>query len=233
MTIKTNKKKKINKKKTKKYSGGGNYLGSLLRTTNKDYNTSISSIPIIGSIAKITKQVKPNIFSLQLPQNQEFQIYYNYYTSNKIQINIGNQNKILLETQIEKEPYIIITNMKRYLVIIYDATKYRMIWIAEYKNHSKYKTILSYQLPQLLSGNMRKIIIQFIPYPDTLPQLTFPDISTSKRKKAFSQFLKYTKENNINFINNSLTDKAIFNIKYDTNKGINLFNLSTKMLKYK
>ena len=124
-------------------------------------------------------------------------------------------------------------SMERFLVVMYDASKGRMIWIAEFKTHSKYKTILSYQLPKILPNQERNIIIQFIPYPETTKPFTLPDMSITKRKKVFKMFMTYAKENNINFINNQLKGKALFKIKADPNKGTNLFNLSKTIMKTK
>ena len=235
---KTNKAgKKTNKThKTINISGGSpfNIVSTFVKTSNKDYKTSIASVPIIGQIAKTTQQLDPKLLMQSLqPTKQDNQIIFNRSSPNKIQIKMGQNNITLLETQIENEPHIRTNSMERFLVVMYDASKGRMIWIAEFKTHSKYKTILSYQLPKILPNQERNIIIQFIPYPETTKPFTLPDMSITKRKKVFKMFMTYAKENNINFINNQLKGKALFKIKADPNKGINLFNLSKTMMKTK
>lgn len=223
------------KKKTIKRSGGGspfNIVSTFVKTSNKDYRTSIASVPIIGKIAQTTQSLNPKKLLQQMqPVNQDNHIFFNHNKPNKIQIKMGQNNITLLESQIENEPHIRTGSMERYLVLMYDATKGRMIWIAEFKTHSKYKTILSYQLPKILPNQVRNFIIQFIPYPETTKPFTLPDMSVTKRKKVFKMFIAYAQENNINFINNDIKNKALFKVKHDPNKGTNLLNFTKTIMK--
>jgi hypothetical protein len=143
-----------------------------------------------------------------------------------MEIEVNKRNLTYPETLIEDEPHIIIGNPDKYLVIIYNINKKQAMWIAEFEQHTKTRTILYYMAPNLAPSQENLIKIAFIKYPNNMPPFKLIDMSTFKRKKVLFDFMNYIAKYGIN---SRAVPSAVFKIKYDPNKTMNLVNLTRKL----
>jgi hypothetical protein len=212
---------------TKKQSGSGilNSIGKFIVNTNPPKNTRYKS--------SLTSKI--NLFDLNRysqnsskQQNINFQIYYNYNSPKPFHLNF-NGNKPLSSSVVELEPHIIIGNMNRYLVVLVDDEPFnRLLWVAEFSNNSKKKTILSYLSPIPKSKKQHNYFIKFYTYPEEIPPFTVMDISGQQRKAEYTNFITYI--NNPQYKDKiKLVIQFPLNIYKDNNIAISLFNAFTKI----
>ena len=216
--------KRSNKLITKrKYSGGSsifNSVGSFVFNPNagKSYSTQSSVLSTIGKL-------DPNSIQKQFSQLQPvpFQIYYNYRSPKPLNINL-NQAKPILSSLVEMEPHIIIGNMNRYLVVLVDADPFNiLLWVAEFVNNSKGRTILTYKSPIPIGRELHNYFIRIYSYPKELPLFAVLDMNTEKRKAEYANLTTYV--NNPQYKGKiNLVKEFRLNIVKDFNAGINLFN---------
>ena len=185
----------------------------------KDY-----SVHIPGSqYAKLLNPERIKKLTILKPQSL-LSVIFNYHKPNQLNLINVSKNVVLPSGKVEYEPHITVNNMKRYLVIMYDTVTKKMHYVIEFKNRSKYKTILSYLPPRPEDGKEHKFVIQLINYPQNLNPLKIIDMSSPKRRKMFRKVFKYIKNNNLL---PAVITKS-FNVKLDLSSGINLFNIINK-----
>jgi hypothetical protein len=219
---KKSKKHKITKSKKNKYysrikktiGGDFNPLGLIARELPDDTHPSL----LPPKFNKYLSFLKTNSNTDKI---QPFHIFYNYKYPEQFEINTNKANDIFTDSQISAEPYISTYSPEHYLVVIYNFTKQQMMFIAEYKNHNKYRTILSYKAPKVENNIINTIKIAFVKYnPDTEKStFTVPDIYATDRNEILQKFFNFLKVNNIDI---NTIPKVIFNIKND----INAFSIS-------
>lgn len=154
-------------------------------------------------------------------------VVYNYHKPNQLNLNNVSSSKVLSSGQVEYEPHITVDNMNRYLVIMYDTNKKKLHWVIEFKNRSKYKTILSYLSPKPKDGTAHKYVIQLIKYPDNITPFTVEYMNNPKRRKMFKEVFSYIKTNNLL---PAVFTKS-FNVKFDMSSGISIFNILSNRTK--
>lgn len=206
----------------RKNRGGGilNSVGSFVFNPDagKSYSTQSSFLSTIGKL-------DPNSIQKQFSQLQPvpFQIYYNYRTPKLLNINL-NQAKPILSSLVEMEPHIIIGNMNRYLVVFVDADPFnKLLWVSEFVNNSKGRTILTYKSPIPIGRELHNYFIRIYSYPKELPPFTVLDMNTEKRKAEYANLTTYV--NNPQYKGKiNLVKEFRLNIVKDFTAGISLFN---------
>ena len=211
----------------RKVNGGGilDTIGNLVVTVPPPSKSSSKMLPFSFLDPE---QIKQQFSSTQ--QNSFFQIYYNYNTPKPFSVNANGTNPIA-SSIVDLEPHIIIGNMNRYLVVLVDEQPYnKLLWVAEFANNSKKKTILSYRSPTPISKEQHNYFIKFYTYPQDIPPFTVMDISGQKRKTEYTNFIAYI--NNPQYKDKiKLVIQFPLNIYKDTSMGIGLFN-AVKAIKF-
>jgi hypothetical protein len=210
--------------KRKTLSGSGIFgdisssIGSAVyhKPENKNY-----AVHVPGS--KYIKLLNPATFSkfTNVKPPSLLTVIFNYHKPNQLNLNNISNNTVFKSGQVEYEPYINIDNMKRYLVIMYDTITKKMHYVIEFKNRSKFKTILSYLSPKPEDGIVHKYVFQLINYPENLSPLLIDDMSNPKRHKMFREVFNYIKTNNL--LPAVIT--KVFNVKFDMSSGVSIFNI--------
>jgi hypothetical protein len=171
----------IRKITRKARSGGGGVLGAIGNTVihsiahkekGRNLKTSIRNIPGIGKIGmgvEILQEIgrKEN-------GRQFMTIIYNP-GSDPINLDSINRKKGAIKTSLlEREPRIIINSNDRFLLILMDNDRMpikRILWMAEFVNRGKAKTIITYATP-LPQNNMlgsNSFVFKLFKYPRTNP----------------------------------------------------------------
>ena len=245
------------KRKPQHIKKGGSFLdaiGSVVqtRTNIPRQSSSTSASPSTSPLPSFISLLNPDSIEKRLSQrpNQFFQITYNYNSPNAININI-NGNKPIPSSAVGMEPHIIIGDINRYLIVLVDdAPNNELLWIAEFANNTKQKTILSYHPPlqspmqsslqSLPSITMKKhaFAIKIYSYPTTVQPFilnisnsnknsdtnTNSNTNSNTKKQAYRKFLAYlTNPQNANQI--KLIKTFPLNIYNDNPVGVNVFSL--------
>lgn len=219
--------KQINKqinKQIDKQTGNGifNSVGKFVFNPDagKKYTTPLTSVSSILNPSKLEKRFSRH-------NNQLFQITYNYNTPNPLNIYV-NKQKPIPSTLVENEPHIIINNMQRFLITLVDDTPYnKLLWVAEFANNSKKKTILTYKSPTPIGLEKHKYAIKIYTYPNNAIPFTPIDFASIKRTPEYKNFITY-----LNNPQNKDKIKLIrvypLNIYKDTSSGVSIFNVLSK-----
>lgn len=201
----------------------GSTIGSAIyhKPKKKDYSVTIPGTHHI-KLMHYAKFLNPehikNITTVKSPGL--LTIIFNYHKPNQLNLTTISNNTVLKSGQVEYEPHININSMNRYLLIMYDTVIKKMHYVIEFKNRSKFKTILSYLPPKPKDGTSHKYVFQLFNYPINITPFTVVDMSTPKRRKMFREVFNYIKTNNL-----SLVITKSFNVKYDTSSGVSIFNI--------
>jgi len=155
-------------------------------------------------------------------------IYYNYKSSNQFKLSDLDPNIQIPTNKIEKEPYVIIDNMGRYLLAAYEEQPYnKLYWLAEFRNRSKFKTLFTYTSPEVKNAGKHKLIFKLYKYPlDAIPFVIL-DMAETNRTKSLTNFFNYVNsEKNKTKIIPVVTHSIQF--KQGTDTSMDLFNLLEK-----
>jgi hypothetical protein len=232
-----NKSKKCKKSKT---NGGGilSSIGSAIVKVPKEKNYTVRA-PGSGMLQMLNPSKLELITkSITKPDSQDIiKIIYNYHLSNEINIINKSPNTILSSENLYKEPYVLINNMGKYLLVMYriinkkniPTPKLLLHWLVGYVNRMPFK-IFNYIAPTTKAGRINNFVFKLYKLPNNNDN-NFIKINNINKKKAYIEFNNYVKLQNLLPINT-------YNIKVkgDSNQGINLFNMlgkqKTKLGKY-
>jgi len=226
------KKSKIHKKskiyKKSKTNGGGifNTITSSIVQFPKEKNYTVRA-PGSGMFQMLNPA---NLKSSTNANSQKLiAIIFNYHLPNQFDITNIKANTILSSNTLSKEPYVLINNMGKYVLVMYriinkknaETPKLLLHWVVGYMNRMPTK-IFHYIAPKPKSNKINKFAIKLFKLPDINDKIFFK-INNINKKKAYEEFNNYIKSKNLLPINT-----YNFMVKYDSSEGINLFNMVSK-----
>ena len=223
---------KSNKFRSNKLGGGiFESIGKSLVQVPKKKNYTVH-VPRSGLFKMLNPENfvnKPNVKSL-------ITITYNKSLDTRFNIADVSPSVPISSNTINREPYVIINDIGKYLLVMYRIVKKKnstipkllLHWLIGFMNYVPTK-IFNYIAPNTKLGKLNKFIFKLYKLPDTTDK-SFIKINNINKKKAYDEFNTYITTNNLLPMNN-----YIYNIlvKGDSDKGINLFNMfSSKTAKY-
>ena len=227
---KIHKKYKTNTRTKKRVIGGNIFLDSIGSTIiHKEEKPNYKSLAVPGS--RYLKLINPNTYSISNSSTNTVRdllsITYNYRTPNQININTIPKETILSSSKVEREPYIVIDNIMRYFLVMYESKPYNKIyWLIECNIHSKKNTFLSYLSPNPKDSLVHTFIIQLYKYPSTIPPFVLSIKATIKRKTAFREFFEYINTYKLGQPTPAAT--KVLSIKAEADGNVNIFDILSK-----
>lgn len=208
--------------------GGGIFetIGKSLVQVPKEKNYTVR-VPRSGLFKMLNPEKlvdKPTVKSL-------ITITYNKSLDTRFNIADISPSIPISSNTINREPYVIINDIGKYLLVMYRIVKKKnsntpkllLHWLIGFINYVPTK-IFNYIAPNTKLGKLNKFIFKLYKLPDTNDK-SFIKINNINKKKAYDEFSTYINANNLLPMNN-----YIYNIlvKGDSGEGLNLFNMFSK-----
>lgn len=188
----------------KSHKNGGGLLGkigsSMVRYTKPMSEKNHIKKPqgSLPGLSFLNRVIKNSSIASNIKSN--YQVILNYHSDN--QVNVAGQTISSYKLS-DKEPKIIINDNNRYLVAICNITSNELLWLAEYKNGFKIKTIIPYikLIPKTTISTIT-LNFQFYIYPENIIPFTPTTINNLshisnkiftgiKRTNEFKNFITY------------------------------------------
>lgn len=163
---KTIKRKKTNQNKTLKRGGGiiGNIGSGIAHAAvhqekERDLKTSARNIPGLGKYGAIINTAKSILTEKKL-KPQFMKIIYNIGREPIDLDKINLYKKSISTSKLDREPRIYLNSNDRFLLALVDNDRMptkRVLWLAEFNNRGKAKSIIIYKTPKILKSQQTQL----------------------------------------------------------------------------
>ncbi len=221
MNMKTKKqlRTKLNNTKIK----GGNFLNTISNsvfknTKKKDYHVHVPGSNFVKSLTSTISNTKQtNILNVIFERN----------SPKPIDITNISSSTLVSSISTEKEPYISVNSMDKYLIAIYREKNkknnptpiFLLHFLVGYINRTPTK-LFHYISPKLKPGKKQKFILNLYKYPINDKTKIFTKINNVNKKLAYQEFNTY-----INTVKIPVIKQIIYIINGELGSSINLFNM--------